>query len=190
MTSKRTVLALGVVAVVLIVLASTRGWVSGTVDDSVLAHTEVTVKGSKAAPACIGAAFVGGAAVLAALTTGRIARWVSAVLALLAGLLALGSALWVLHDPGATLTSRAAEATGHTGGLDIEPHLSAWTWVGVLGAVILVVTGVLCLAGVRRWSGLSSSYDAPTGRRPRSTMSDWDRLSAGEDPTSDDDDRG
>lgn len=190
MTSKRTIFALGAVAVVVIVVASMQVWVSGTVDDSVLAHTEVTVKGSKAAPACIGAAFVGAAAVLAALTTGRIARWISAVLVLLAGLLALGSALWVLRDPGATLASRAAEATGHTGGLQIEPQLSAWIWVGVVGAALLVVTGILCVAGVRGWSGLSSSYDAPTGQPAQSTMSPWDRLSAGDDPTSDDEDRG
>ncbi len=189
MTSKRTVVAVAALGVILLVVSSTQEWVSGVVRDAVLADAQVSLKGSKAAPACIGAAFVGAAAVLAALTTGRIARWFSAALVPLSGLLALGDAIKLIRDPAATVRDRAATAAGHTGGLHISVQLSPWVWVGVLGAVVLTVAGVLCLAGVRRWSGLSSSYDAPTGKKAP-VVSDWDRLSAGDDPTSDDQEQG
>lgn len=185
MTSKRTVFVVAALGVVLLVVAGTRTWVTGDLNDAVLQHAQVTVTGSKAAPACLGAAFVGAAATIAALTTGRIARWISAVLVLLAGLLALVGALWVVQDPSGAVQSRAASATGHTGHVAASAALTIWPWVGVLGAVLLTIGGACCVLGVRRWSGLSSSYDAPTGKREK-VVSDWDRLSAGDDPTSDD----
>ncbi len=189
MTSKRTVVAVAALGVILLVVSGTQDWVSGVVHDAVLADADVSLRGSKVAPACIGAAFVGAAAVLAALTTGRVARWFAAALVPLSGLLAVGDAIKVIHDPAATVRDRAATAAGHTGGLHVTVQMSPWVWVGLLGAVILTVAGVLCLAGVRRWSGLSSSYDAPASKKA-AAVSDWDRLSAGDDPTSDDQEQG
>jgi len=187
MTSKRNVLLVGAVAVLLLLVASSRTWVEGTVSDAVLQNARVTVSGSKAAPATVAAALVGAAAIVAALTTGRVARWIAAVLALLSGLLALGSALWLLHDPEGAVQSRASGVTGRTGHVAASSSLTFWVWVGVLGGVLLTLAGALCIAGVRRWSGLSSAYDAPEAKRAPK-VSDWDRLSAGDDPTADDDD--
>src|SRR5699024_10705648 len=79
-TSKRTVVAVAALGVILLVVSGSQDWVSGVVHDAVLADADVSLRGSKVAPACIGAAFVGAAAVLAALTTGRVARWFAAAL--------------------------------------------------------------------------------------------------------------
>ena len=51
MSSKRNVLLVGAVAVILMVAANTRTWVSGTVTDAVLQSAHTDASGSKAAPA-------------------------------------------------------------------------------------------------------------------------------------------
>ena len=50
--------------------------------------------------------------------------------------------------------------------------------------VLTTLAGLAALAGARRWAGLSSTYEAPARSRER-VVSDWDRLSLGEDPTRD-----
>lgn len=182
MTAKRTVLLVGALAVILLVAANTRTWVSGTVTDAVLqgAHTEAS--GGKAAPALLAAALVGAAAVLATLTTGRIARWIAAVVTVLAGVVAVVAVIVVVHDPVKTLGNVATTMTGHTGDRKVTADLTIWPWVALLGAVLLVLTGALSVIGARTWSGLSTRYDAPTAPRT-TTRSDWDMLTDGEDPT-------
>ncbi|TWP33573.1 Trp biosynthesis-associated membrane protein [Leekyejoonella antrihumi] len=187
MTSKRNVLLLGALGVLLILVASSRTWVNGTVGDAVLQNAQLSVSGSKASPAGVAAALVGAAAIVVAVTTGRVARWVAAVLALLSGLLALGGAIWLVQNPSAAVRSRAASVTGRTGHVAVHTSLTFWVWIGVFGGVLLTMAGALCIAGVRQWSGLSSAYDAPATAKV-ARVSDWDRLSVGDDPTADDDD--
>lgn len=183
--TKRNVLVLGTVGLLLLVIGVTRTWVSGTVADAVLQNSHVSVTGTSAAPAVLATALVAAAGVIASLTTARVARVVAAVVAALAALLAIGATIVVIKDPAAAVRDRAGSLTGHTGGVSVSAHLSAWPWVSMLGAVLLLCTGVLAVLGARRWSGLSASYDAPAGTK-RKTVSDWDRLSQGEDPTDDD----
>lgn len=182
MSSKRTVLLVGALAVILLVAANTRTWVSGSVTDAVLqgAHTEAS--GGKAAPALLAAALVGAAAVLATLTTGRIARWIAAVITLLAGVVTVVAVLVVVRNPVKTLADVATTMTGHTGDRKVTADLTLWPWIGLLGGVLLVLTGVLAIIGARTWSGLSSRYDAPTAAKA-TARSDWDMLTDGEDPT-------
>ena len=73
----------------------------------------------------------------------------------------------------------AAAAAGRTGSLETSSAVTAWPWVAMLGFA-LAATALVGLATARRVDrGLPSRYDAP-GRAPQS---DWDQLSAGEDPT-------
>lgn len=183
--TKRRVVLLAILALAIVLLGVTRTWVTGTVRDAVLADSDVSVSGTSAAPAVLATALVGAAAIVAALTTGRIARFVAGVLAVLSGLVAIGATIIVLIDPAAAVRGRAAAITGHTGGVQVSAHLSFWPWVTLAGGVLLAVTGVLSLVGARRWAGLSAHYDAP-GVARRRTVSDWDKLSQGEDPTEDD----
>ncbi|WP_158607709.1 Trp biosynthesis-associated membrane protein [Flexivirga caeni] len=182
LTSKRSVLIVGALAVILLVVANGRTWVSGTVTDAVLRHAHTTASGSKAAPALLATALVGAAAVLATLTTGRMPRWIAAVLTLLAGVVSVIAALAAVRNPARTIGDIATSMTGHTGDRTVDTSLTIWPWVAVFGGILLALTGVLAIAGVRSWSGLSSRYDAP-GSKPVRTRSDWDLLSDGEDPT-------
>lgn len=184
MTSKRSVFTVGVVAVLLLLLAASRTWVTGSIADAVLQQAKVTVGGSSAAPVVTAGALVGAAAVVALLTAGRVPRLIATVATSLAGVLALVGTLAVVRDPAGTVKAHAAASTGHTGDAVTQGALSIWPWVAVLGAILLVATGVQAAIGGRRWSGLSSKYDAPAARVRQTSA--WDRLSAGEDPTTDD----
>jgi len=182
MTSKRSVLLLGALAVILMIAANTRTWVSGSVTDAVLQHAHTTASGGKTAPALLASALVGAAAVIATLTTGRIPRWIASVITLLAGLVSVVVILVPVRHPASVLGDVATTMTGHTGDRSIDAGLTIWPWVALLGAVLLVLTGVLAVVGARTWSGLSTRYDAPGATAAR-TRSDWDMLSDGEDPT-------
>ncbi len=186
MTTKRNVFVLGLVSVLLLLLSGSRTWVQGTISDVVLANSTVTVSGSSAAPVLTAGALVGAAAVIAVLTAGRIARLIAASLAGLAGVIALIAAFGVVRDPRAAVAARGAGSTGRTGDVAAQGVLTFWPWVGILGALLLTATGVLAFLGGRRWSGLSSKYDAPNA--PDRRTSAWDQLSSGADPTADDPD--
>ncbi len=71
----------------------------------------------------------------------------------------------------------APEATGAT---------TAWAWLGLVAALLLVAGAVAAAASSRTWAGLSGRYDrepAPD-RGPRGQVrTTWDELSDGEDPT-------
>lgn len=181
-TGKRTVLLVGAVGIVLTLVSASQSWVSGTVRDALLAGSHLSVSGSKAAPVLVAAALVAAAGLLAAMTTGRIGRTISAGLVVVAGVAAAISAVVVLADPAAPVRSRAADLTGHTGQAQVTAHANLWPVAAMVGALLTFVAGVLAVVGARRWAGLSSRYDAPEARRAR-PVSDWDRLSLGEDPT-------
>ena len=140
----------------LVVVVASRTWLTGSVDDVVLGATSVDATGAEAA--------------------GGVVALVLTALAVVAGLASIAR---VLLDPGAVLGPIAAAAAGRSGSLETHSSVNAWPWVALLG---FVVAG-LALAGltrVRRVApGLSSRYEAP-GRAPES---DWDQLTAGEDPT-------
>ncbi len=187
MTTKRSVFAAGLVAVLLLLIAGSRTWVHGDVADAVLQNSSVSVGGSRAAPLVTASALVGAAAVVASLTASRVPRMIAIALVGLAGVLALAGTVSVVRDPDGTVLDRSASSTGHTGDTtNTVAHgaLTFWPWVAVLGAVLLVLTAGLAAVGGRRWGGLSSRYDAPTA--PERKASAWDRLSEGEDPTADD----
>lgn len=184
MTEKRSVFVVGLVSVLLLLLSGSRTWVTGTISDAVLANTTVSVGGSSAAPVLTAGALVGAAAVIAVLTAGRLARSIAALLAGLAGAIALIAAVGVIRDPTGSAKAAAAGSTGRTGDIAAQGALTFWPWVGAGGALLLIATGILAYLGGRRWSGLSSKYDAP-GAQARK-VSPWDQLTQGADPTEDD----
>lgn len=184
MTSKRSVFVVGLVAVLLLLLSASRTWVTGSIADAFLQQAKVSVGGSSAAPLVTASALVGAAAVIALLTAGRIARLIATAATALAGVLALVGTLAVVRDPAGTVRDHAASSTGRTGDAVAYGGLTFWPWVAVFGAVLLVGAGLQAVIGGRRWSGLSSRYDAPAPRVRQTSA--WDRLNAGEDPTTDD----
>jgi uncharacterized membrane protein (TIGR02234 family) len=177
---RRGVLILLVVlgALVVVVTAS-RTWLTGSVDDAVLGRSSVSATGAEAAGGVVALALVVVAGAVASAAAGPRLRVVALVLTGLATLAGIASVARVLLDPESVLGPIAAAAAGRTGSIGTSSEVSAWPWVAVVGFVLAAVA-LAGLATVRQAArGLSSRYDAP-GRPPRS---DWDQLSAGEDPT-------
>ena len=116
---------------------------------------------------------------VASAASGPRVRVVALVLTALAALAGIASVARMLLDPDSVLGPIAAAAAGRTGSLETTSDVGAWPWVAILGFV-LAALALGGLATARRAArGLPSRYDAP-GRPPQS---DWDQLSAGEDPT-------
>lgn len=177
---RRGVLVLLVVlgALVVIVTAS-RTWLTGSVDDVVLGQSSVSATGSEVAGGVVALALVVVAGAVASATAGRRARVAALVLTTLAALAGVVVVARVVLDPDAALGPVAAAAAGRTGSIETHAVVSGWPWVAMAGFVVATLA-LAGLARVRRAApGLSSRYDAP-GRGPES---DWDQLTAGEDPT-------
>lgn len=177
--SRGVLVLLVILGALVVVVTASRVWLTGSVDDAVLGARSVSATGADAAGGVVALALVVVAGAVASATAGPRARIVALVLtalAVLAGILAVAR---VLLDPEAVLGPIAAAAAGRSGSLEVHSTVNAWPWVAMLGFVV----GGLALAGltrVRRVApGLPARYDAP-GRAPES---DWDQLTAGEDPT-------
>ncbi|KGN32683.1 hypothetical protein N802_17055 [Knoellia sinensis KCTC 19936] len=177
---RRGVLVLLVIlgALVVVVTAS-RTWLTGSVDDVVLGARSVDATGAESASGMVALALVVVAGAVASATAGPRVRLVALVLtgcAILAGLVTVAR---VVLDPEAVLGPIAAAAAGRTGSLETHASVAIWPWIAMLGFA-LAGSAVAGLAGAKKAAtGLSPRYEAP-GRTPES---DWDQLSAGEDPT-------
>lgn len=200
---KRTVLVAVLLAAAVLLIVGTRTWVSGRVSDPVLGLRTLHGAGSQVARASTAAALVGAAAAVAAATTGAVARVVAGVATLLSGVLAAGVAIGVLGNPSGALSSVAASSTGRSSPVRSDATASGWVLVAVVAAVVMALGGVAILLANRRWAGLSARYEVPaeveastvTGpvggagsvaadrQASARARSDWDLISAGEDPT-------
>jgi len=152
------------VGALLLFVAGGRDWVVRTGPSSGLpglqAQREVLTAGSQEAVRAL--ALAGVTAVGALLASRRWGRIVVGALLLAVGL--------------------AAGAVAVAGGRG-----SAWSYVALMGGVLLVLAGGLAAGRGRRWAALSGRYDAPAAQaaRPpaRPEVAAWDALDRGEDPT-------
>ena len=193
LASKRMVLVLLLVSVLVILVSGSREWVSGSADNAVLGVTAVHGRGSDVAPGVVAAALVGLASAVALATAGTVVRYIAACTALLAAILCTAVAVGILVDPGAALGKVAAAGTGRSGTVAASGRAGIWVWVALAAALVMGVGGLGAIVGARRWQGLSSRYDAPVlGEGPASLTSGegapghdsaWDQLTRGEDPT-------
>lgn len=189
---KRTVLVLVLLGSAVLLVSGSRVWLQGTVNDAVLGASALRGKGSQVAPGVLAAALVSAAAVVAAATSGRVVRVVSAWATALAGVLAGVLIGAIMVRPGDALGTLAATTTGRTGSVPAHGSITAWVWVAAVAAIALWLGGMAAIVGGHRWSGLSSRYEAPAaadgkasrGRGRRRPESAWDQISRGEDPTS------
>ncbi|NYF99580.1 Trp biosynthesis-associated membrane protein [Janibacter cremeus] len=192
LTRKPVVVLLAIAAGIIMLAAGRADWISGTVDGPA-GPMQASAVGTDAAPGLAGLALVAMAAAVAATTSGRIARWVSilAMIGVGVGVIAL-SVRAVLSAP-AVLGVVAAEGSGTTGTLEATGSASAWPWVAVIGAVVLLLAAVGAVLGGSRWGALGGKYERPTGDDPTQAGgargervdSDWDRVTRGDDPSVD-----
>ncbi|MBP1325509.1 putative membrane protein (TIGR02234 family) [Leucobacter exalbidus] len=130
------------------------------------------------------------AAALALTIAGPIFRRVLGVLITGLGVGATALAFGVVADPAAATATRVTELTGLAGhaGMDaiVGEALTVWPWVTIVAGVISALAGLFVVVTSGRWASAGRKYDTsaaqqPTG--PRDRISDWEALSAGEDPT-------
>jgi uncharacterized membrane protein (TIGR02234 family) len=193
LASKRVVIVLVLVSASAILVSGSREWVSGSVGDVSLGAVVLHGKGSDIAPGALAAALVGLASAVALATSRGASRAIAACSALLASVLGAGVIISVLADPDRALGGLAAAGTGRSGTVAAQGLVGSWAWVGLAAMLVMGLGGLGALVGSRRWRGPSSRYDAPAaswtsqpgsavqmGGRPES---EWDKLSRGEDPT-------
>lgn len=187
MTSRRAFLVvLGgcIAAGVVVLIAAGRTWgraafttVTGSVD-------RVSVTGHGAEPALPALAIA-----LLVLTAGLIAArgWIRRVVGMM--VVAVGAAVVALavasrSDVSAELVHRAFAVADTT----VPARTSGWAVVSALAGAVAVVCGALTVLVGARWPALGARYDAAGARGARRdpgshTVSEWDALDRGEDPT-------
>ena len=186
------VIVLAVIAVsALVLLAWSRDWLvftlaGGTAD-------RVTVPGSVAAPALSALALAGIALAAALAIAGPVFRVVLGALQVVLGGCIVLSASLALGDPVAAGARAVTDSTGVDGAESVAALVAStdggvWPVVTLALGVVAALLGVAVLATFRRWPASSRRYsavrfeDAPAGGRDAS-VSDWDTLSDGRDPT-------
>jgi uncharacterized membrane protein (TIGR02234 family) len=179
----------------LLVFLSGRTWVTRVLTD-VPGVPRVSASGAGALPAVPALALVAGAAAVVLLVTGRVGRYLAAVLLLLAGLGAAVAVVSVLAAPGDAVATAVTAASGRSGGVAGPPATAtAWVWAALAAAVLLVAAGLVAVLRARRWAAPGRRFEsAGAGTAPGGTGSApvpgegnpidaWDALSRGEDPT-------
>lgn len=176
----------------LVAVAANLTWWSADYTDSLTGPLTVTASGAACVPELIPLALVALAGFGAALATrGLPRRLVGVVVAVCGLILAVRSVLAFGSAPAVLVTdlTRPAAPVGSAHFQPVGPLLA------VLGGLLLVVAGVLIIAGIGGRQRLGARYDAPsrarTGGSPGdvTTKSDpadwWKALDAGSDPTAD-----
>ena len=204
MSSKRSVLTVGLLGSAVLLISGSQTWVHGTVGDAVLGRMPAHGTGSQVAPAAVAAGLVAGAGAVASATSGPLVRRVAAFSMLLAAALSAALAVQVAVAPGAALARASATALGQRDTLHAVGQAGPWLWVAAAGTALVALAGVGAVLGTGRWRPLPSRYDAPAGPAPAGPapaepapagpapagpgaadrpQTTWDRLSRGDDPT-------
>jgi len=182
---KKAAAVVVLVPAVLLIGLSTLTWATGQARD-VLSRGVVDVSGGAAAPGIVGLAVVCIVALLGLMTGGRAIRAVAAVVLVLASLGAVVLTLLVALLPVETVADAVARELARTTSPATTGSPTAWVWVALGVAVLLLVGGVLAALSSRTWSGLSGRYERgvrqPGGPRGE-VRTAWDELSEGHDPT-------
>jgi len=190
LSSKGVVVLLALVGAGLLLVSAFRPWVTGAVDDAVLGATRISATGAEVAPGLTAVALAIGAAAIAVVAAGRIARFVAVVAYALCVAIAAALAVRVLLDPEGVLGPVAAARVGRTGSVETVAEPTAWAWVALIACLVALLGLAGAVVGMRRWGGPSRRYEVPEGAagdvagpRGERVASDWDELSAGRDPT-------
>jgi uncharacterized membrane protein (TIGR02234 family) len=180
-------------------LAWSMPWFTVTLVAGASLDPAVTVSGDAAAPALVPLSLAALALVGALAIASPVVRSVLAVLLALLGVGMVVVGATATLAPSAAISSTVTEATGLEGDRAVDAAVasispSPWPVFAIAIGALVIVASIWILASSRAWPGASRRYDAPTGNDgapastpsvepASSTVSDWDSLSAGEDPT-------
>ncbi|WP_213814724.1 Trp biosynthesis-associated membrane protein [Glaciihabitans sp. dw_435] len=183
----RTILLI-IVLGALTLLATTQKWWTIHVPTKAL-----DVVGTAAAPA-LAALALSSFALAAALTiAGPVFRIILGVLEIVLGATALFSSLTSISSPADASSSLITASTGVAGDKSVAALVESvdftwWPWLAIVSAVLTILVGLFILVSFRRWPMASRKYQAvrlDDPSAPRDSVGDWDALSGGDDPTSD-----
>jgi uncharacterized membrane protein (TIGR02234 family) len=164
----------------LVLLAVSRSWIVHSYAAAApLPVKAFEVDGAKLAPGARALALVGLAGVAAVAATRGRGRIVVGVLLTAAGFGLAAVVIRTLADPDA-----AVRRAGPFVDVILAPgqELGRWPYAALLGALLIVVAGVLVVVRGGQWTAMSSRYDAPA-EKASGEGSLWDALDRGEDPT-------
>lgn len=189
LTSARTLALFGLAGALIGLWSATRTWITVDVASSSVQIPQIVVDGATAAASVTAVSVVVLAGSLALLIAGKIARYIIAVICLLAGATVIAAGLGALRDPQAVASTAVAEATGLAQNAG-EYVLTAWPAVAVVAGVLMALQAVLVLIFAGRWPAKASKYDRQAAKasvEPKDQSSrniaSWEQLSQGEDPT-------
>ena len=184
-----------VLGAAVVLLACSQRWVSGYVAEPGFPRVALTASGRGAAPAVAALGVVALAGSGAMLLVRRAGRTVIGAVLVLLGVAALAQLVAVVRVP-----RRAVQGTIDTAvarGSDASLHVtwSGWVLVGLVGVLLVVAGGALCVVRGGRWPERTRRYDAapdpaaPEGGPGAAPDADersdamWKALDRGEDPT-------
>lgn len=192
----------GVALAVVALLSWSQPWFVVTLTGQSSGHPDLQVAGDVSAPAVASLAVASAAAFGAIAIAGAFFRIVLAVLEAIIGGCIVLSAILALASPTGAVEAAVTKATGVAGidsvGTLIGSNLAtAWPFVALVSGVALGVLGILILLTGHRWPVAGRRYQTvkfePADPSERNSMkdnsgdnsvSDWDELSGGADPTS------
>ena len=178
----------------LLALATLVAWTQVWFAVDLVDGNAIEVDGQVAAPALSALALTSLVLVGALSIAGPFFRLVFGILESLIGVAIVFSGILAVTDPVAASASAISAATGVAGEnsvADLVDSIAAspWPWVAVVAGALIVVAGVVIVVVGRTWAGSSRKYQA-TRLEPvkseRTSVDDWDALSGGKDPTTND----
>jgi uncharacterized membrane protein (TIGR02234 family) len=186
------------VGAALLLLAGGRVWFTARAGEPGLPSLPVSLSGRDVAAVVSAAGLLALAAAAVVLLVGGIARRVVGGVVVVVGLVALWRCGYVLtHRAAAALDAAASRPDGSGASTVTSPTMTAWPWLALVGAVLVVVGGAAVALRGGRWPDRSTRYDAdavpvaPSGKASAEPVdvSDamWKALDRGEDPTAGDD---
>lgn len=189
----------------LIFLAASQSWAQVTIPrEPPLGALHVKGTGKAFEPLLTGVALVGLAGIVGIIAAKKWGRVIVGAVLAASGVAAVISAASHLAEPSRSdVTNLLADRRSVGIALDIAPTSEVhviWPIVAVVGAILLVATGIYTMIRGRRWPGMSSRYSAPrksggestagtaqherTGAsRPATPTAMWNALDRGDDPT-------
>ncbi len=180
------VVLLGLAAGTLAAVAGTKSWVSGngipeSPGSAAMAWGEVTSSPLSTALALVVLACWG----VVLVTRGRFRRAVTA----LSVIAAVGNAVTVALASGGLRDRLSDEVLLQTGAELDSTQLTAWFWIAVPAALLVVLTTAVAVKAVPAWPEMGTKYDAPAGAvaptdaPPETNIDIWKALDEGRDPT-------
>ncbi|MET3635477.1 MULTISPECIES: Trp biosynthesis-associated membrane protein [Curtobacterium] len=198
--SRPLVVVAGLAVAGIVMLSWTQTWFTVHLHAGTAVVPRVVADGAAVVPQYTALAIASLALFLALTIAGRVLRVVLAAVEVLLGVAVVATGIGALADPVAASKGAVGEVAGVSDTEAVRQvvdrvDVTAWPAVGIAGGVLAVVLGIVVFVVQRQWPGPTRKYAAATAGAaadaraqaavPRDAITDWDDLSAGDDPTAD-----